>query len=287
MTPVWQWDETLFAGTAPYYDRGRLPYAAGLADAMAAALSLDGGGRLLDVGCGPGTVTLRLAALFQEVVGLDADAEMLTEAARLAVARGITSARWVHKRAEALPADLGTFRVITFAASFHWMDRPKVAATVFTMLEPGGALVFIDNHHHDNGIDNSALPRPPVPVPAILNLVESYLGPGRRAGQFIRNSSPDNEDGVFRAAGFVGPQAIRVRDGRVLDRTIDDVVAESLSMSNAAPHLFGPRLPEFEADLRRLLAEASPTRLFSVRLPDNELKIWRRANAVAGQGGHS
>lgn len=123
MTSAWHWDETLFAGTAPYYDRGRLPYAAGLADAMAASLSLDGAGRLLDVGCGPGTVALRLAALFQGVIGLDADAEMLIEAARLATARGITNARWVHKRAEALPADLGVFRVITFAASFHW-DGP-------------------------------------------------------------------------------------------------------------------------------------------------------------------
>ncbi len=28
----WEWDETLFAGAAPYYTEGRLPYAEGLAD---------------------------------------------------------------------------------------------------------------------------------------------------------------------------------------------------------------------------------------------------------------
>src|SRR3954447_11747159 len=118
----WKWDETLFAGAAPYYARGRLPYAEGLADVLRATLDLDGHGRLLDVGCGPGVVTLRLAHLFDEVVGLDADADMLTEAERLADRAGVTNARWVCMRAEELPATLGRFRVVTFAASFHWLD---------------------------------------------------------------------------------------------------------------------------------------------------------------------
>ena len=64
----WKWDPSLFAGAAAYYDRGRLPYAPGLANAMADALHLDGTGRLLDVGCGPGTVARRLAHVFAEVV---------------------------------------------------------------------------------------------------------------------------------------------------------------------------------------------------------------------------
>jgi hypothetical protein len=57
------WDESFFAGAARYYEQGRLPYAPGLADAFARGLALDGRGRLLDVGCGPGTVTLPLAPL--------------------------------------------------------------------------------------------------------------------------------------------------------------------------------------------------------------------------------
>ena len=53
----WAWDETVFRGTALYYRTGRYPYAPGLADALARHLDLDGRGRLLDVGCGPGSVT--------------------------------------------------------------------------------------------------------------------------------------------------------------------------------------------------------------------------------------
>jgi len=46
-------------------------------------------------------------------------------------------------------------------------------------------------------------------------------------------------------------------------------------MSSTAPHLFGARLPEFEADLRRVLADTSPAGWFSDRLPDNRLTVWR------------
>ncbi len=271
----WEWDETLFAGAAAYYDRGRLPNAPGLAGALEKALGLDGRGRLLDVGCGPGTVTLPLAGLFREVVGLDADAVMIQEAGRLASERGVMNARWVQARAEDLPADLGTFAVVTFAASFHWMDRPLVAGIIRGVLEPDGAVVHVDNRHQDGLASGDALPAPP--VEPIAELRRAYLGEDRRAGQGIRNSSPGDEAAVFRAAGFGGPELVVVPDGRTIVRSADDLVAETFSLSSTAPHLFGDRRPEFEADLRRVLAEASPDGAFAVRLPDNELKIWRVA----------
>jgi SAM-dependent methyltransferase len=271
----WEWDETLFAGAAGYYDRGRLPNAPGLADALENAFELDGRGRLLDIGCGPGTVTLPLAGLFQEVVGLDADAGMIEEARRLASEQGVTNGRWVQRRAEELPADLGTFNVVMFAASFHWMDRPLVARIIREMLEADGAVVHVDNRHQDGLAPEDALPAPP--VDHIAELRRAYLGQDRRAGQGVRNSSPGDEDAVFRAAGFAGPELVVVPDGRTIVRSADDLVAETFSLSSSAPHLFGDRLSQFETDLRRLLAEASPYGAFAVRLPDNELKIWRVA----------
>lgn len=274
----WSWDETLFAGAAPYYVQGRLPYAPGLADAMQSALGLDGHGRLLDVGCGPGVVTLRLAHLFDEVVGVDPDREMLVEAERLAATAAVTNARWVGLRAEDLPGTLGRFRVATFAASFHWMDRPRVAAIVHTMLERGGAAVQIDApSYRSDALAEAAtaeLPHPLPPDDAIVELRRRYLGPDTRAGQGVRNSSPDGEDAVFVAAGFAPAVEIVVPDGRVLERTVDDLVALRFSSSPTAPHLFGDRLAAFESDLRRLLADASPSGTFSVRLPDNLLRIW-------------
>jgi SAM-dependent methyltransferase len=278
----WEWDESLFAGAASYYEAGRLPYAPGLASAFARELGLDGRGRLLDVGCGPGTIARRLAPLFEAVVGLDPDPGMLAEAARLAAASGIVQATWVRALAEALPAGLGVFRVITFGASFHWMDRPRVARAVRTMLTPGGAVVQVDAPGYRTDAllmetGHGRLRYPPPPDEAMESLRRRYLGPDRRAGQGIRNTSPGGEDDVFQAAGFLPARTVVVPDGREIDRSIDQIVAGLFSNSGTAPHLFGDRLGEFESDLRSLLAEASAAGRFSVRLPDNILRIWRPA----------
>jgi hypothetical protein len=103
-----------------------------------------------------------------------------------------------------------------------------------------------------------------------------HLGDDRRAGATIRNTSPGDEAAVFRGAGFTGPDVVDVPDGRVLARSIDDVVATTFSMSYMAPHLFGDRLGQVEAELRELLDDAAPGGSFGVRLPDNRLNIWRR-----------
>lgn len=273
----WAWDESLFAGTARYYERGRLPYAPVLAEAFARSLDLDGRGRLLDVGCGPGTVTLRLAALFESATGLDPDPGMLEAAAGAAARRGVRNVTWIRHRAEDLPAGLGTFRVITFAQSFHWMDRPKVAAAVATMLDPGGAIVQVDapGHLAEDRPADGALPFPPPPDAALDELRCRYLGPDRRAGQSVRNTSPSGEDEVFQAAGFRPARTVTVPDGRIIERTADDIVAGVFSLSSTAPHLLGDRQADYEKDLRQILSEASPAGRFAVRLPDNRLRIWR------------
>jgi SAM-dependent methyltransferase len=277
----WRWDESLFAGAAGYYQQGRLPYAPGLADVFGRRLRLDGRGRLLDVGCGPGTVTLRLASLFEAVVGLDPDAEMLSQASRAAAGQGVGNATWVRGRAEDLPAGLGRFQAVTFAASFHWMDRPRVAAAVATMLDPGGAVVQVDapGYRPDELAEErrrGTLAFPPPPDDALDQLRRRYLGADRRAGRGIRNTSPDGEDAVFRQAGFLPAETVIVPDRRAVEQTADDLVARVFSTSSTAPHLFGDRRDAYEADVRKILARASPAGRFSVRLPDNILRIWRR-----------
>lgn len=265
---TWEWDRTLFEGAAAHYVVGRVPYPDGLEDAIAEALHLDGTGTLLDVGCGPGVLALRLADRFASVVGLDPDAGMLAEAERLGVERG-TDATWLLARAEDLAAHVGdaTIRVATFGASFHWMDRDLVAALVHDALEPGGAFVHVGPGHPTD--------RPPtdVPLEAVDALVRHHLGPHRRAGQGIRPTSPGDEDAVLARLPYDGPQRIVVT-GRPLERTVDQVVAHVLSMSNAAPHLFGDRLEEFTTELRALLGDGRRT--FVADQGDTLVRIWRR-----------
>src|SRR5918992_5156522 len=92
----WEWDKTLFGGSARYYGEGRLPYPTELATAFQEELGLDGSGRLLDVGCGTGEIALHLAPLYDEVVGLDADEEMIAEAREEARRQGYRNTRWIN-----------------------------------------------------------------------------------------------------------------------------------------------------------------------------------------------
>jgi hypothetical protein len=101
------------------------------------------------------------------------------------------------------------------------------------------------------------------------------LGADRRAGQGLRNSSPSGEDDIFQAVEFAPEEIVVVPDGRVVERSIDVVVAWVLSTSSTAPHLFGDQLAEFERDVRKVLVAASPAGRFNVTLADNRLRIHR------------
>jgi SAM-dependent methyltransferase len=251
----------LYAGSAGHYPLGRMPYPPAIAD----ALGLDGSERLLDVGCGPGSLTLVLAPRVREAVGIDADAGMLAEAARQAAGAG--NVTWRRLRGEDLPADLGRFDLVTFAQSFHWMDQARVAATVRGMLAPGGRCVLIGATTHRGDASDDRLPHPRPPHDDIAALVESYVGPPVKGTPW--------EDDDMRAAGFTGPEQIEVDAGGVVERRADEIVASVFSLSYAAPERFGAALPRFEGDLRALLAAASPTGLFSERRRAIALDVWR------------
>jgi SAM-dependent methyltransferase len=275
----WQWDETLYAGSAPYYSIGRMPYPPGLAESLRDELGLDGTGRLLDVGCGPGSLTLLLAPLFGSAVGVDADHGMLAEARRRADLAGGAAAgiEWRRMRAEELPADLGTFRAVTFAQSFHWMDRPLVARRVHGMLAGDGCWIHVGATTHRGALGSDAgLPSPSPPWDRIEELVAGYLGPVRRAGRSVLpTGSQAGEEEVMRQAGFTGPTRIEVDGGRIAQRDADEIVAAVFSLSSSTPHLLADRLPEFEADLRRILRTASPSGHFCEQTRGITLTIWR------------
>ena len=70
-----------FESTVPYYARFRPRYPAALFELIATQRKLDGRGRLLDLGCGPGFIAIGMTPYFAEVVGVDPEPAML-EAAR-------------------------------------------------------------------------------------------------------------------------------------------------------------------------------------------------------------
>jgi hypothetical protein len=184
---------------------------------------------------------------------------------REAAIRAPANARFVHLRAEDLPADLGIFDIVAFAQSFHWLVQDVVARTVHGMLRPDGAVVHIGATTH-RGEESD------VPYEAIDELIRSYLGPVRRAGSgSLPDGTPRWEDEAFAAAGFSGPTRIEVA-ARAHVRSTDEIVASVFSQSSAAPHLFAERVDEFERELRALVGEGP----FNERFREIGLSIWRR-----------
>jgi trans-aconitate methyltransferase len=93
------------------------------------------GERILDLGCGDGQLTERLAATGAIVTGVDASVAMV-EAAR---ARGITAD---HAQAELLPYSDATFDAVFSNAALHWVRRQDaMLSEVRRVLLPGGRFV--------------------------------------------------------------------------------------------------------------------------------------------------
>lgn len=159
------------------------------------------------------------------------------------------------------------------------MDQPRVAATARRMLAADGALVHVHATTHQ-GIDTDEhLPHPRPPRVAITALIQQYLGTDRRAGQGVRpwpeaRAEKNREEREYRAAGFQGPRRLRL-PSRTVQRTIEQVRASVYSLSSAAPHLFGNHLDAFDAQLRSLLDQTAPARLFSERMREIIIDIWR------------
>lgn len=265
-------DPTLFVGAAAHYRSGRPPYSPQLEDVLAEELGLDGSGRLLDGGCGPGILTVRLARLFEAAVGLDSDPAMLAEGRRVADERGIANIHWVQAFAEDLPeAAPGPYRLVTFGQSFHWTDEARVAETVYDMLEPGGALALIV--HTVEGRPKPPSPGPPpIPHAEIEELVEKHLrGPRphvpKRAHRF--------EDVLVRTR-FDEPRQIFVLGIPDLVRDSESVLAGYFSMSSSTPPRFGDRLDDFAREVRELLASRSPEGVFWDWPGDTEVVLARR-----------
>ena len=259
---VVSYDPTIYRGAAAHYRHGRPPYSPQLEAVLTERLDLDGSGRLLDAGCGPGILVVRLAHLFEEAVALDPDAAMLAEGRRVAYERGMTNLRWVQALAEDLPtAAPGPYRLVTFGQSFHWTDEGRVAEAVYDMLEPGGALALIVHTVEGRPAPPSPGP-PPIPHAEIKALVEKYLGSTRRAGQGMAPARTHRFEDVLVRTRFGTPRVVLAPGIPDLLRDSESVLAGYFSMASSAPHLFGDHVEEFASEVRELLGSRSPESIF-------------------------
>lgn len=98
--------------------------------------------RVLDVGCGEGLLTRRLAEHADHVVGIDTSAPMVTRARAEATARDLDQVEYLH--GDALTTRLGDpFDLVTCVATLHHLDLEAGLARLGELTAPGGTLVVV------------------------------------------------------------------------------------------------------------------------------------------------
>lgn len=117
------------------YARFRPEYPAELAVFLAD--SAPGRDRAVDVGCGNGQLTVRLAARFDEVVGVDPSAD------QIANAQARAGVRYVCASAESLPLPDRSASLVTAAQAAHWFDLPAFYAEARRVGRPGAVIALV------------------------------------------------------------------------------------------------------------------------------------------------
>jgi SAM-dependent methyltransferase len=105
-----------------------------LAGPVVELLAPQTGERILDLGCGDGVLSAKLAALGCEVVGVDASEAQLQAARSLGIDARVADGERLDFDTE--------FDAVFSNAALHWMRRPDaVIAGVWRALKPGGRFV--------------------------------------------------------------------------------------------------------------------------------------------------
>lgn len=169
------------------------------------------GERVLDLGCGTGTLAIwaKQAQPRAEVTGVDADPDMLAPARRKAAEAGV-EVRLDEGLADALPYPDAAFEKVLSSLLFHHLPRvakEAAAREVARVLKPGGEL-----HVADFG-------RPPDPVARLQFLFVQVFDGFENTGDNVRGELP---------AIFAGPGLKDVRE-----RSRLRVAAGSLSLYSA------------------------------------------------------
>jgi trans-aconitate methyltransferase len=107
----------------------------GLAGGVLEWLAAKPGEYILDLGCGDGQLTQRIAAFGAQVLGVDASPSMIVAARE----RGIEAEQ---AAAEFLPFATPVFDAVFSNAALHWVrDQDAMIAEVHRVLNPGGRFV--------------------------------------------------------------------------------------------------------------------------------------------------
>ena len=255
MAPDIEFRKDLYAGTAAYYDRYRKPYPDALFDDLVGRAGVSSTGRLLDLACGTGQISLPLARRFASVVAVDQERESVEYANAKSSRLGIGNVTWVAGSAETVDLD-GLFELITVGNAFHRLRRDTVAARMRSWLTPGGAVALVWGDMPwvgGTGWQTELLQ-------LFIDWVARMDVADRVPAGFEETMEQDPHEAVLRRAGFdyLGRFEFPVEQSW----SIEELTGHMYSTSLLNRVVLGEHAGEFEDDLARRLLAVEPTGRF-------------------------
>lgn len=193
-------------------------------------------GSLLDLGCGPGQVTRRLALHFQQVTAVDPSAAMLRLARSLPGGEA-HNIGWINATAEDAAFEPHIDLVVA-AASIHWMDPPRLFPRLAQTLAPDGVMAIL------GGDGPAEAPWIEAWRGAIVDWVGRMGGVWNGAEHRARVAAHQPWFDVAGRETFTAP----------VTQAVDDLIEAEHSRATWARAKMGDRAAGFDADLRAVLA---------------------------------
>jgi ubiquinone/menaquinone biosynthesis C-methylase UbiE len=268
--PTWD-PQNVFAGTARYYARYRPQYPDDAISLLIARFNLDKSSRVLDLGCGPGHLALKLAPYVASVIAIDPLEEMLAEGRRSGRDLRLSNIAWLCSESAMLPelaARIGSISFTVMGRSFHWMDRERTLRDLYSMTVTGGGIAVITDSGPKDGVWS--------PWREIIwDTVKKWLGEERRAGTNGTYTHPEkNHQSVVQESPFQNMEIAHIDVERIW--TLDDIIGYLYSASSTSIPVLGKKKEPFEAELRERLTEYELSGRFHEAGTVQIIMAWKR-----------
>ena len=239
--PIPHVSDRRFKTSAAHYLAGRPAYSPQLIRRVAQSCELGGSHRLLDLGCGPGQLSLAFSSWVGTGLALDPEVEMLRVAAGLGA--GIAP-NIVYREGSSydLSPALGRFRLAVIGRAFHWMDRPDTLARLDALIEPEGAVALFST---------ASVTDAPIAWLAPYRVLLEEYAQGDPARVQRKADDWESHDAILAKSPFAALERVSIVETRRV--SVESLSERPLSMSSLSRERLGARLDELLARIGQLL----------------------------------
>jgi ubiquinone/menaquinone biosynthesis C-methylase UbiE len=242
----------LFEGTAMYYSKYRPQYPEQIYNDLIKMFALNKGSYILDLGCGPGIISIPLAMKHLPMYAVDPDIDMLIEGLKNQKIKHVHGIGWYLGNDKIIDQlCLPPLTMCIMGASFHWTNREKLVNKLNKMIIPNGAIIIISSSGAESCEEGENWNM------VTKKIIQKFLGPKRRAGEGTYEHPEKRHQQILRASVFNNVVIKNYKKHET--RSVDDLVGLVLSKSYSSPAQLGDQLPAFVKELSDKLYKLQPS----------------------------